>query len=56
MYDGSQASWRAYENRNVTVVFIGGQPKLYSAEYRAEGGEPLDSVGFKGDNVKIYIN
>ena len=52
MRDGSQASWRAYENRNVTVVFIGGQPELSSAE----GGEPLESVGFKGDNVKIYTN
>ena len=52
MRDGSQASWRAYENRNVTVVFIGGQPELSSAE----GGQPLESVGFEGDNVKIYTN
>ena len=33
-------------------MFIGGQPELYSAE----GGEPLESVGFEGDNVKIYTN
>lgn len=45
-------SWRDYQNKKVTIVFLEDKPRFWDNF----GGEPLDAVGYWENNVRIYTN